>query len=185
VGFGRRELAASPDEIRAFVAYQVGALQGICSAAGTRVRYVKPHGALYNRAARDERAAGAIAAAVSDVDRSLALLCLAGSAMVRAAEGAGIRAVREAFVDRAYRADGTLVPRGEPGAVLDDAEAMAERAVRMVLEGVAPTVDGGTLVVNAESLCTHGDGPRALAIVRAVRDRLTAAGVSIAAFARD
>lgn len=185
VGFGRRELAASPDEIRAFVAYQVGALQGICSAAGTRLRYVKPHGALYNRAARDERAAGAIAAAVRDVDGSLALLCLAGSAMVRAADGAGIRAVREAFVDRAYRADGTLVPRGEPGAVLDDVEAMAERAVRMVLEGVAPTVDGGTLVVNAESLCTHGDGPRALAIVRAVRDRLTAAGVSIAAFARD
>jgi UPF0271 protein len=105
--------------------------------------------------------------------------------MVRAAEDAGIRAVSEAFVDRAYRADGTLVPRGEAGAVLDDVDAMAERAVRIVLEGTVSTVDGGTLVLNAESLCTHGDGPRAVAVVRAVRDRLAAAGVSLAAFARD
>ncbi len=185
VGFGRRELAASPHEIRAFVAYQVGALQAMCAAAGARLRYVKPHGALYNRAARDRDAADAIARAVHDVDASLALLCLAGSAMVDAAGRAGIRSVAEAFVDRAYRPDGTLVARGERGAVLEDVELMAERAVRIVLEGTVPTMDGGVIALEAESLCTHGDGARAAAVVRAVRDRLVASGVSVVAFSGD
>jgi len=184
VGFGRRELAATPDEIYAFVAYQVGALQGICAAAGGRLRYVKPHGALYNRAARDEAAADAIARAVCGVDISLALLGLAGSTMITAAERVGIRAVSEAFVDRAYRADGTLVPRGESGAVLSDIESVAERALRIVLERKVRTIDGSIIDLEAESLCTHGDGPHAAAIVSAVRHRLEAAGVTVAAFAR-
>lgn len=185
VGFGRRELAATPDEIHAYVAFQVGALRGICATAGGRLRYVKPHGALYNRAARDEGAADAIARAVRAVDSSLALLGLAGSAMIAAAERVGIRAVSEAFVDRAYRADGTLVPRGESGAVLSDTENVAERALRIVLEGTVRAIDGSIIDLKAESLCTHGDGPHAVAIVSAVRRRLEAAGVTVVAFARD
>jgi len=184
LGFGRREMAATPDEIHDYVAYQVGALHGICAAAGGRLRYVKPHGALYNRAARDESAADAIARAVSAVDGSLALLGLAGSAMIAAAERAGIRPVSEAFVDRAYRADGTLVPRSESGAVLSDVERVAERALLIVLEGKVRAIDGSVIELKAESLCTHGDGPHAVAIVGAVRQRLEAAGVSVAAFSR-
>lgn len=185
IGFGRRELAATPDEIYAYVAYQVGALQGICAAAGGRLRYVKPHGALYNRAARDEAAADAIARAVCGVDSSLALLGLAGSTMIAAAERVGIRAVSEAFIDRAYRADGSLVPRSESGAVLSDIESVAERALRIVLERKVRTIDGSVIELEAESLCTHGDGPHAAAIVGAVRHHLEAAGVTVAAFASD
>jgi UPF0271 protein len=185
VGFGRRELAATPDEIYSFVAYQVGALRGICAASGGRLRYVKPHGALYNRAARDEGAADAIAHAVHDVDSSLALLGLAGSAMIRAADRVGIRRVSEAFVDRAYRADGTLVPRSEAGAVLSDIASTAERTLQIVTEGRVRAIDGSVVELKAESLCTHGDGPHAVSIVRAVRRRLEAAGVRVAAFAGD
>jgi UPF0271 protein len=183
LGFGRRELAATAAEIEAYVIYQLGALQGVCAAAGARVRYVKPHGALYNRAARDVAAADAIARAVRAVDPSLALLGLANSEMLRAAERVGIRGVSEAFVDRGYRADGTLVPRTEPGAVLHDVAAIGERAVRMVRNGVVEAIDGTTLTLRAESLCTHGDGPDALAIVRAVREALIGAAVRVAPFA--
>lgn len=184
-GFGRRELAASPAEIEAFVVYQVGALYGVCAAAGAKLRYVKAHGALYNRAARDMAAADAIARAVRAVDPSLALLGLAGSAMITAAQHAGLRAVSEAFVDRAYRGDGTLVPRTEDGAVLTDIGEVAERALRMVQFGIVRAIDGVDITVRADSFCTHGDGPNAVAIVRAVRTRLEQAGVRIEPFARD
>lgn len=184
VGFGRRELSATPEEIEAFVVYQIGALQGVCAAAGTRLRYVKAHGALYNRAARDVAAADAIARAVRSVDPSLALLGLAGSAMIGAAERAGIRGVSEAFVDRAYRGDGTLVPRSESGAVLTDVAAVAERAVQMVRSQSVPAADGSVVSIRVESLCTHGDGPRAVEIVSAVRRRLEEAGVTVTAFTR-
>jgi UPF0271 protein len=183
VGFGRREMAASPAEIEAFVVYQIGALQATCVAAGAKLRYVKPHGALYNRAARDTAAAEAIARAVRSVDASLALLGLAGSAMISAAERAGIRGVSEAFVDRAYRKDGTLVPRSESGAVLTDVDEVADRALRMVQSGTVRTIDGDDIAIRVESLCTHGDGPDALAMVRAVRARLEHAGVHVAPFA--
>lgn len=184
VGFGRRELAATPEEIEAFVIYQIGALQAVCVAAGTELRYVKAHGALYNRAARDVAAADAVARAVRSVDPSLALLGLAGSAMMRAADGAGLRCVSEAFVDRAYNDDGTLVPRSEKGAVLTDVSAVADRALKMVETGTVESKSGNTIAVRAESLCTHGDGPEALAMVRAVRRRLESAGIVIAAFAQ-
>lgn len=184
VGFGRRELAATPQEIEAFVVYQIGALQGVCAAAGTRLRYVKAHGALYNRAARDVAAADAIARAVRSVDPSLALLGLAGSAMIGAAERAGIRGVSEAFVDRAYRGDGTLVPRSEKGAVLTDVETVAERALRMVQSQSVPAADGSVVSIRVESLCTHGDGPHAVEMVSAVRRRLEEAGVIVTAFTR-
>lgn len=183
VGFGRRELAATPAEIEADVIYQIGALAGVCAAAGAPLRYVKPHGALYNRAARDAAAAAAIVRAVRGVDASLVLLALAGSEMVRAAEHAGVRVAREAFVDRAYRADGTLVPRTEPGAVLGDVVMVAERALRMVRDHEVQAMDGTVLHVEPDSLCAHGDGPEALALVSAVRARLDAAGIGIAPFA--
>lgn len=182
VGFGRRELAATASEIEAFVIYQIGALQAVCTAAGTRLGYVKPHGALYNRAARDVAAADAIVRAMRSVDPSLALLGLAGSAMLAAARSAGIRAVSEGFVDRAYRRDGTLVPRSEPQSVLTDVDMIAERALRMIRSGTLETIDGGEIAVHAESLCTHGDGPHAVAIVRAVRAKLESAGVMVAPF---
>lgn len=183
IGFGRRELAASSEQIEADVLYQIGALQGVCAAAGTRVRFVKPHGALYNRAARDRVAADAIVAAVRAADPTLVVLALAGGELVRAAERAGLRAVAEAFVDRGYRADGTLVPRGDPGALLDDADAVAARALRMVRDGVVQAVDGTDVPVAPGSLCTHGDGPLALALARAVRRRLEGAGIRVAPFA--
>ncbi|MEO8945025.1 MAG: 5-oxoprolinase subunit PxpA [Gemmatimonadaceae bacterium] len=183
VGFGRRELGASPEEIEAMVVYQVGALHAVCAAAGVKLRYVKPHGALYNRAARDVTAADAIARAVHSVDSSLALMALAGSEMLNAAGRAGVRGVSEAFVDRAYQTDGTLVPRNTHGAVLSDIPEIAERAFRMVQTGTVSSIDGRDIAVRAESLCTHGDGPNALAIVRAVRHRLEQAGVRIAPFA--
>ena len=183
VGFGRRELAATPAEVEAFVVYQIGALQAVCAAAHTRLRYVKAHGALYNRAARDAATADAIARAVRSVDSSLALLGLAGSAMIGAAGRAGIRSVSEAFVDRAYRSDGTLLPRTESGALLTDVEAIADRALLMVETGKVCTADGRVIDVRVESLCTHGDGPEAVEIARAVRARLEGAGVRVAAFA--
>jgi UPF0271 protein len=184
-GFGRRELGATPAEIEADVVYQLGALQACCIAAGGRVRYVKPHGALYNRAARDAAAADAIARAVRSVDPSLALLGLAGSQLVLAAERAGIHALREGFVDRGYQRDGTLILRTEPGALIDDPAIAARRALQMVQEGTVEAVDGTTIALTVDSLCTHGDGPHALAIVRAVRQILLDAGVHISAAVAD
>lgn len=184
VGFGRRDMAVTPAEIEAMVVYQVGALQGVCASVGTRLRYVKAHGALYNRAARDTAAAEAIARAVRSVDRSLVLLALAGSVMIDAAEKLGVRAVSEVFVDRAYRSDGSLVPRSETGAVLTDVRTVAERALQMVVTGTVQAVDGSTLDVRAESLCTHGDGAHAVEMVSAVRRRLEECGILVAPFAK-
>jgi UPF0271 protein len=183
LGFGRRDLAASPEEVTAYVVYQVGALSAFCAAAGTRLRYVKPHGALYNRAAVDEATARAVAEGVRLADPSLALLGLAGSRLVRAAEEAGLRAAAEAFVDRGYLADGTLVPRGRPGATLHEADAVAARAVRMVRDGVVEAADGTSLSVAPDSLCVHGDNPDAPAILAAVRAALERAGIGVAPFA--
>ena len=185
VGFGRRDLAVTPSEVEAIVVYQIGALQAVCAAAGARLRYVKPHGSLYNRAARDAATADAIARAVRSVDSSLILLGLARSALIEAADRVGIRSVSEAFVDRAYRSDGSLVPRTEPGAVLTDVGAVADRALRMVETGTVLAADGSVVRMRAESLCVHGDDRDAAAIVRAVRTRMEQAGVSVAPFAQD
>lgn len=183
-GFGRRELHATPEQIETDVIYQIGALAAFGAAAGTRVRYVKPHGALYNRAVRDRPAADAIARAIRAVDPGLVLLGLPGSEMEAAAEAAGLRFAREAFVDRAYTRDGALVSRAEPGAVLHEPEVCADRAARMVLDGMVEAVDGTILSITPDSLCVHGDGPTAAALLQAVRRRLEASGVEITPFAR-
>jgi len=184
MGFGRRDLAATPDEVEAYVVYQIGALAAFCGAHGAKLRYVKPHGALYNRAARDDEIARAIARAIKSVDPDLVLLGLDGTVMLTEATREGLEVAREAFVDRAYLPDGSLVPRGQPGAVLDDVPAVVERALRMVTERYVVAIDGTRRIVRPDSLCVHGDGPHAVAIVRALRDRLEAAGIEIAAFAR-
>lgn len=182
-GFGRRELGASPEEIAAMLITQVGALAAVCAAHGTRLRYVKPHGALYNRAATDPATARALAGAVLAVDPSLMVLGLDGSLMLREAEEAGLVTVREAFVDRAYRADGTLLPRSQPGAVLTDPTLVAERALRMLEDHHVVAVDGTRHLLRPQSLCTHGDGANPAALLQAVRARLTAGGWTIAPFA--
>ena len=168
-GFGRRDLAATPKEVTAYVIAQIGALDAICRAVGTRLRYVKAHGALYNRAVRDAATADAIAEAIRLVDMSLVMLGLPGTHLIAAAERVGLRSAREGFADRGYRPDGTLIPRTEPGALITDPAAAADQAERL-----APGID---------SICVHSDTPGAVQLVRAVRDRLTARGYAIAAFA--
>jgi 5-oxoprolinase (ATP-hydrolysing) subunit A len=179
VGFGRRALDVPGDVLRGEVAYQVGALVAVARTVGARVRYVKPHGALYNRIVRDEEQAAAVVAAVAGVDPTLALVGLPGSAVLRLAAEAGLATVAEAFVDRGYRADGTLVPRGTPGALVTDPVEAGRRAVAMARDGQVAAADGGTLTVVAGSLCVHSDTPGAVAVARAVRAALTEAGVTL------
>jgi UPF0271 protein len=184
MGFGRRDLDATVEEIEAYVVYQIGALAAFAAAHGARLRYVKPHGALYNRAGRDAETARAIARAIRSVDPDLVLLGLDGTPLVSEAQAAGLDVAREAFVDRAYQADGQLVPRSHAGAVLDDVPAVVDRAVRMVTERYVIAIDGTRRIVRPDSLCVHGDGPHAVAMVRALRERLEALGIEIASFAR-
>ncbi|HZG91474.1 MAG TPA: 5-oxoprolinase subunit PxpA [Pseudonocardia sp.] len=181
-GFGRRFIDVPPAELADDVVYQIGALDGMCRVAGTRVRYVKPHGALYNTAVHHEEQAGAVVAAVRDYDASLPVLGLPGSALLRAAERAGLPTVTEFFVDRGYTPDGTLVPRREPGALLDDPEQVADRVLRMITAGTVAAVDGTVVPVRAESVCVHGDSPGAVAMARTVRHRLEAAGIRLRPF---
>jgi UPF0271 protein len=182
-GFGRRFVDVHPNELVDDVLYQLGALEAFARVAGSTIRYVKPHGALYNAVVHHEAQAAAVVEAVRTYDDSLAVLGLPGSALLAAAERAGLRAVREAFADRAYTPAGTLVPRTEEGAVLDDATEVAERVVRMVTEGVVEAVDGTVVRIDASSVCVHGDSPDAVSMATAVRDALTAAGVKLGSFA--
>jgi UPF0271 protein len=181
-GFGRREMDYAPGELADEVLYQLAALDGLARVAGGRVRYLKPHGALYHRCGRDERQAGAVAAAVRAYDHGLAVLGAPGSALLRLAGEAGLRAVPEAFADRAYTAAGTLVPRTEAGAVLTGADRVIAQAVRLVTEGAVDAVTGERVEVRAESLCLHGDTPGAVDLARRVRAALGAAGVEVAPF---
>lgn len=182
-GFGRREMVVPADELTAEILYQIAALDGIARAEGGKVSYVKPHGALYNRAVRDPDQASAIAAAVSSYDPALPLLTLAGGAAAQAAAAAGLPVVAEAFADRAYRADGTLVSRGQPGAVLTDPALVAARAVAMATRQVVESAVGTQVPVRPRSICLHGDTEGAVTLAGAVRDALRAAGVRVAAFA--
>ena len=182
-GFGRRFLDVAPAQLADDVVYQIGALDGICRVTGTGVRYVKPHGALYNAVVHHEAQAAAVVAAVRDYDARLPVLGLPGSALLRAAEAAGLRSVTEFFADRGYTPKGTLVPRTEEGALLHEPDEVAARVVRMVTEGVVAAVDGSDVPVRAESVCVHGDSPGAVEMAGAVRAALAEAGVELRAFA--
>ena len=183
VGFGRRFIDASPAELTADVLYQLGALEGACRAARTAVRYVKPHGALYNTIVHHEAQAAAVVAAVLAYDPQLPVVGLPGSAFLRLAEHAGLRTITEFFADRAYAADGTLVPRGQPGAVLDEPEPVADRVVRLAREQRVTAIDGTELAMPARTVCVHGDNPHAVALAGRVRQRLAEDGVRVEAFA--
>lgn len=180
VGFGRRAMDLTPDELTADVIYQIGALQGLARAAGTRVRYVKPHGALYNTIATDARQADAVIAAMLAVAPDLALMGLAGAPVLDRARAAGLTVRAEAFADRAYTADGALVSRRLPGAVLHDPDLIAARMLRLVRDGVIEAQDGTLLSLHADSLCVHGDTPDAVAMAARLRAVLSDGGVTIA-----
>ncbi len=182
-GFGRVETQLSTLEIRRHVGLQVVMLSDICRAMNVQLRFVKPHGALYNRAASDPAAADAIASAISEIDRSLTLLGLAGSEMIRAAARFGLPVAREAFLDRAYSPQGTLIPRTVPGAVFTDPEVVVQRAMDLVHNNVLFAVDGTPLRIVADSLCLHGDGEHSIEFAKAVRRGLEAEGIDVAAFA--
>ena len=181
-GFGRRRIEVDPAELTADVIYQIGALTALARAAGSALGYVKPHGALYNTVVEHREQARALAEAVHAVDPELPVLGLAGSVFFTEARRLGLRTVPEAFADRAYQPDGTLVPRSNPGAVLRDPATIAERALAMVTTGTVAAVDGSIIRIEVESVCVHGDSPGAVAIATAVRDRLLADGVDLAAF---
>ena len=184
-GFGRWSIDMPSPELTADVVYQIGALDGLARVAGTRVAYVKPHGALYNTAAVDRRQAEAVVAAVTAYDPSLPLMGLAGSQLLEAAAAVGLRTVAEAFADRAYTPEGRLVPRRDPGAVLHDPDLVAERMVRLVTEGRITAIDGTDVEVQADSVCVHGDSPGSVAMAWAVRASLERAGAQIAPFVED
>ncbi|MDA8061375.1 MAG: LamB/YcsF family protein [Actinomycetota bacterium] len=181
-GFGRRSMDVEPATLRDDVLYQFGALQAMAEAAGGEVSYLKPHGALYNRIVWDEPQAGAVAEAVATVRPGLAVLSLPEGAFARAAAAAGLRVVAEAYPDRGYLADGTLVPRSEPGALVVGAEVVAARSARMALDGLVTALDGSEVELHPESLCLHGDSPGAAATARSVRSTLEAAGVTLRPF---
>jgi UPF0271 protein len=182
VGFGRRNMDPSSAELVGDTIYQIGALQGLARAAGTAVRYVKPHGALYNTIAQDARQAADVIAAIKAIDPSLALMALAGAPIVEQARAAGLTVVCEAFADRAYNADGSLVSRRLPGAVIHDPGLVAERMLRMVTEGKITAVDGTDVAVEAQSICVHGDNPAAVALARTLCEKLSASGVELKPF---
>jgi UPF0271 protein len=183
-GFGRRELRASPQEIEDMVVYQVGALAAIAQSEGVRLQHVKPHGALYNMAARDRAIADAIARGVASFDPSLFLFGLPGSELIRAGAACGLRVVPEGFADRAYEADGSLTSRSHAGAVIHDTHAVVRRAVRMAVEGKVAANDGGDVDLQVETICTHGDTPGAQDLTRAIREGLERAGIRIAPLSR-
>jgi 5-oxoprolinase (ATP-hydrolysing) subunit A len=181
VGFGRRDLDMAPDELEASLVYQVGAVAAFARAAGTTLRHVKPHGALYNLAARDPAVAATIARAVARVSRELILVGLAGSDMLAAASDAGLGSAAEAFADRAYEADGTLRTRRLPGALLESPERAAAQALSIVRDGRVTSHDGQVVAVRADTICIHGDAPEATAFAAAIRRSLEGAGVTIVA----
>ena len=184
MGFGRRNMVCTPAEAKAYVQYQMGALLAFCAAHGVALQHVKPHGALYNMAAKDEALAAGIAEGIASVDKNVILLGLAGSKLLIAGRAAGLRVASEVFADRAYQADGSLVPRSKPGAVIHDADEAIARTVRMVKEGKVTAITGEEVAIEAHSICVHGDNPDAVEFVRRIRARLEAEGVTIAPIAQ-
>jgi UPF0271 protein len=182
VGFGRRNMDCSPDEIRNYIIYQIGALQAFCAANGARLRHVKPHGNLYNTAVENESVARAIAEAIVSVSQNLIYVALAGAGgekVTQIGKEIGLNVAHEAFADRAYTPEGTLVSRREPGAVIKDRETVAERVLMMAKEGKVIAVDGTEILLEAETICVHGDTPGAVDLVKGIRERLEAEGMDV------
>lgn len=182
VGFGRRVMEPSSSELIGDVIYQIGALEGLAKAAGTSISYVKPHGALYNTIAKDRRQGADVIAAIKAVNPDLTLLVLAGAPIVEQAREAGLRVVCEAFADRAYNSDGSLVNRRLPGAVLHDPAIITQRMLRLVREGVVEAVDGSMVHLQADSICVHGDNPAAVLTAKALREAFEANDVQLRSF---
>ena len=183
-GFGRAPMARSPEEVRDDVVYQVAAVRAFCAAEGVPLVHVKPHGALYNTAAQDPVLAAAICEAVRQVDPGLVIVCLAGSPMAGVVRSLGMRCAEEAFADRGYTPEGTLVPRGRPGALVDDPGAVAERVAAMARERRVTSVSGTPVTVAADTICLHSDTPGAAVLAAAIRARLTRDGIEVRALAR-
>ncbi|MFQ0971919.1 LamB/YcsF family protein [Gilliamella sp. BG6] len=184
VGFGRRNMDIATDELTADVIYQIGALKGLATSIGTKVSYVKPHGALYNTIAHDKRQAMAVIDALCLVDPTLILVALAGSKLIEWAKEKGLNVVAEAFADRAYHADGTLVSRKEVGAVLHDPDLVAERMLQLVNDGGVMSIEGKFVRIEAGSICVHGDSAGALGMAQKVRQKLQQNGIHIASFTK-
>jgi UPF0271 protein len=182
-GFGRREMSLATAELEDLVLYQVAALAGVAAAEGVRLQHVKAHGALYNMAARDTALARAIAKAVAAFDRTLILMGLPNSALLREGEAAGLRVAAEVFADRTYEADGSLTSRRMPGSVIHDPARVVTRVVEMVASGQVTATDGTVVALRADTICLHGDTPGAADLARAVRAALDAAGIKVAALA--
>lgn len=171
-GFGRRAMNVSPEEVFNLVTYQIGALKGAAAAQGVPVYHVKPHGALYNTAAKDSKVAEAIASAVKAVDAELVLYGLAGSELVKAGKAVGLTVAQEVFADRTYQPDGALTPRTEANAMIHDADVAVERVIRMIKEQKVEAVDGRDITIQADTICVHGDEPEALHFVQKLRERI-------------
>ncbi len=184
VGFGRRNMSATPREVEDFVLYQIGALAGIAAAEGARLQHVKPHGALYNMAVKDRSLADAIAKAIASFDPALILFALPDTELLRAGEACGLRVAAEGFADRAYEPDGSLTPRSRPGAVIHEAEDVVRRAVRMARDGVVTAADGREVAMRVQTICTHGDTPGSHELIRRLREGLEAAGLTVRAVGR-
>ena len=179
MGFGRRNMVITPDEAKAYTTYQLGALYAFCHSAGIELQHVKPHGALYNMAAKDYALAKGICEAIAEFDRSLIVMALSGGELLHAAQDMGLRVASEVFADRAYEEDGTLVNRKKLGAMITDEEEAIARVVRMVKEGKVTAITGKDISIQADSVCVHGDGPKALAFVTRIREKLTEEGIDI------
>lgn len=179
IGFGRRPMQIDPEEVYHFVVYQIGALQAFCNIHDANMQHVKPHGALYNMAARDPKLADAVARAVRDVNAELVLFGLAGSELLRAGEESGLRTASEVFADRTYQADGSLTPRTEGDALITDPAVAEDQVIRMVTEGKVTALDGTSIHIEADTICVHGDGVEALEFARRIRKRLENEGINV------
>lgn len=180
-GFGRREMALSPEEVFDVVLYQIAAVKGICEAYGIKLHHVKPHGALYNRAAKDPALAKAIVKAVKTLDKNLVFYGLAGSHLISEAEKIGLKTASEVFADRTYQPDGTLTPRTEPGALIENAERAVAQVLEMVKDQTVTAVSGEKIPIKADTVCIHGDTPQAPEFARTIRERLIKNGIEVSA----
>jgi len=178
-GFGRRNMVISAEEAKAYIKYQIGALNAFAASCGVKLQHVKPHGAFYNAAAKDSKLAEAICQGIYEVNPELILLGLAGSEHIKAAEKIGLRCASEVFADRGYMDDGTLVPRKMPGAMIHDTKIAIERTVKMVKDGTVETINGNIIPIKADSICVHGDNPDAVAFVKEIKEKLEAEGVEV------